>query len=116
MNNDAPNFNEPTMRWDFFFRRFNRDIVRLRSERNVDYATLELPKAWTCEQALRFAREHRAIPVGAHNTGCFQVQNDLGIYNHVDANKIDFATPRKAAKVEYKTWEQVEAEELAATA
>lgn len=97
--------------WDFFFRaESNRVDPRSLPAFSI---TLELAANMNLEDALAAARA-AGMPKGSYRTGCFEVQNDLGIWEHATASKIDLSTPRKAAKVSFRTWDQVEADELAA--
>ena len=84
----------------------NLDVVRNHQ--------MDLPATWTVEEAYAHAIATRVCPKGTHQSGCFEIQVFGGVadglYNHIDRNRIDFSTPRKAAKVTYKTWDQVDAE------
>lgn len=73
---------------------------------------VQLPAGTPLADAL--AAAHAAgLPKGTHRSGCFEVQCDEGIWAQQDGNRIDLSTPRRAAKTTFKTWEQLEAEELA---
>lgn len=96
------------MRWDFFYRHESQ----LHNPKDVpaECITLDLPADLSLGDALEAARA-AGMPKGSHRTGCFEVQNDLGIYSQIDYNRIDLSAPAKAAKVVFKTWEQLEAED-----
>ena len=104
-----------TERYDFFYRTENKNF----DPSNTFYMILELPAGLTVGQALEMARDagitapQRPLAKGSHRSGCFEVQCDRGVWQHVDSKKIDVSTPRKAANVQWRTWEQIEAEELA---
>ncbi len=95
------------IRWDFFDRPENKNF----DPDNVRCVMLNIPADYTLREALEYARATRNLGSGTHRSGCFEVQNDLGIFRQVDGNKIDLSTPAKAAKVTFKTWEQLEREE-----
>lgn len=98
------------MRWDFFYRHENNRVNP--KELPAQYVTMYLPENVThASDAMAIAIEEGLLLKGSHRTGCFEIQNDLGIWSHVDGNRMDFSTPRKAAKVTFKTWEQLEAED-----
>ena len=104
-----------TQEWHFYARAQNSDYAKMRSDENVRYAIVSIPvEITTCAEAIAYAIENRRIGRGTHQSGCFEVSNDIGMWWHKDGNRMDFSTPRKAAKVIYKTWEQMEAEEIAA--
>jgi hypothetical protein len=90
-----------TVAWDFFWRSYNKNTAKMMSQGNVRTERVYLPANLNCQQALDYARATKAIPVGTHNNGCFEVQNDRGSWIHEDGKKIDMTTPRKAAKVEW---------------
>lgn len=96
-------------RWDFFFRHENNRIDP--TTRPATYASLTLPLNTPLADALATALDLGAIPTGSNRTGCFEVQNDAGIFSHAAGKRIDLSTPRKAAKVSFQTWEEVEAAE-----
>jgi hypothetical protein len=59
------------------------------------------------------AREAGA-PRGSFQTGVYEIQTDAGIWQRADLMRLDTDTPAKAAKAVFKTWAQLEAEDLAA--
>ena len=99
-----------TGRFDFFSRVENSRVhPHLRPARQF---SLQLPIETTLAEALAAAYAAH-MPRGTNRAGCFQIQNDRGIWNHINGNRMDPSTPRKAAKCVFKTWEELEAEELA---
>jgi hypothetical protein len=110
-----------------------KDLVTFcgrRDKKNFDpsdtYAiNCEIPFAITdlesLDRAMKFAynefRGHRTgIKYGSARSGVYEVQCNAGIYNHENEltggspARIDVSTPRKAAKVVFKSWDQLEAE------
>ena len=108
-----------TIRFDFFFRA-ETNLKNLKGKTYREYWTvrgahqilLDLPSDTTLEDALSAARA-AGMPKGSHRSGCFEVQSDLGIFQstHDFGTKID---PARECTFSYKTWAQLEAEELAA--
>ena len=79
----------------------------------ADYATreatcyaVELPDNLTWQNGLDFARAHCGIPKGTNRAGVREIQNDQGVIVAADGRKL------RATDV-FKTWEQLEQEELA---
>lgn len=93
-------------RWDFFFRAERRSGGEPKKQ-NARCVSIELPNDTELDEAIRLARAAGA-PKGSHRTGIFEVQNDLGIWEHVDGNRIDLSTPRKTAKVIFRTWDELD--------
>ena len=50
---------------------------------------------------------------GSNRCGCFEIQTLEGIIVHKRGSRIDNRTPRKRANILFRTWEQLEADELA---
>jgi len=100
------------MRADCFFRRWNRDPAKRFATRNVRVVTVEVEASASLPEILAAALK-RGASKGTHQTGIFEVQTDRGIYDRADGMRLDVSTPLKAAKVRFKTWDQLEAEELA---
>lgn len=97
------------MRWDFFYR---PESHRVHPSELTPYCyQFELPADTTLADALKYAHAN-GMPRGSARGGCFEVQNDLGIHWHRDYQRIDLSTPKRAANVIFKTWEQLEQEEL----
>lgn len=92
-------------RWDFFFRHESnsKDIT----EAAASYAVMDLPLSTPLADAIAAAIDALLIPQGSARSGCFEVQNDAGIFSHENARRIDLSTPRKAAKVSFKTWDEL---------
>ena len=67
-----------------------------------------LPEGTSLEAALN-AYYSAGWPKGSHRSGVSEVQTDAGIYEQKDGNRIDLSTPRKAAKVFFKTWAELDA-------
>jgi hypothetical protein len=98
--------------WTLFFRaESNRHDPR---ERPAKYAIVTASTTSCACDVLAMAIANHDVPKGSHRTGVFEMQNDLGIYSRDDLMRIDFSTPRRAAKVNFKTWEEMEREERAA--
>lgn len=103
--------------WDFYFHHEVNAAARKRgvtkpSQLNADCFSVMLPADTDIADAVETAI-YFGMPIGSNRSGCYQVQSDAGIWEQVDGNRMDFSTPRKAAKVEFKSWEQMEAEEAA---
>jgi hypothetical protein len=97
-----------TMAWDFFWRLFNS---RKKWDKwNIATARFNLPINTSLKEGLEIAKKN-GMPVGSHQSGCFEVQTDKGIYSRKDKMKIDVSTPRRERKVIFKTWDQLEEEE-----
>lgn len=95
------------MRWDFFYRAENRRLPLPEKE-----ATYELPaNITTAQEALEYVWSKFMIPRGSQRSGCYQIQNDLGVWEQVNGKRMDFSTPAKATKVTFKTWKQLEKED-----
>jgi hypothetical protein len=103
------------MRFDFFYRaegkNFSRDDERyLICEVDVDSGDFQgegwMPKVLTLALEEAYAN---GMSKGSYRSGCFQIQCDLGIFNHVTQNKID---PQKPQLVTFKTWEQFDQESV----
>ena len=94
------------MRWDFF----HRPETGPNPRDNDCYAyTFELDADTSIEAAMAHAYAN-GLPRGSHRCGCVEVQNDRGIWSQKEGNRIDVSTPRKRAKVIFRTWEELEAE------
>ncbi len=99
------------MRADVFWRTWNRVAER----RRTYVVQLVVAEDATLEDIL--AAAHGAgLGRGTHQTGIVEVQTDRGIYARADGNRIDLSTPARAARVQFRSWDELEAEELAARA
>jgi hypothetical protein len=49
---------------------------------------------------------------GSHRSGVYEIQTNEGIFQHIDSKKMDNRTSGKRAKILFKTWKQMEQEEL----
>lgn len=96
------------MKWDFLHR--PESSTRDPRTNPCKPYRFELPDGTTLADALAHAYAN-GLPRGSARCGCIEVQNDLGIYSHRLGNRIDLSTPRKAANVVFKTWEELEREE-----
>ena len=94
--------------WTFFFRREN-NRHHPKSVPAV-YLNVDVPNGTTVEAGLALARA-AGMPHGSHRAGCFEVQTDRGIHSQIDGNRMDFSTPTKRAKVVFKSWKKLEAED-----
>jgi hypothetical protein len=94
------------MKWDFFWRAQNNDKRKMFSEKNVRHIRLNLSARLTLEAAIIRAIA-AGMSKGSFQSGCFEVQNDRGIYARADGMSITHG-PQKAV---FKTWEQLEKEE-----
>jgi len=108
-----------TANWCFFFRaEVNKKNLKGQTfdehwaNRPAFDLVLELPVDLDIEDALEIARENGA-PLGSRRSGIFEVQGPTGIWSHVNGRRMDFDTESKRAKVVFKSWEDLEAEELA---
>jgi len=111
--------------WTFFFRRevttstlrklgmtFDEYWSQDGDDYNAHWINVDLPADTDIEEAIQIARENGA-PLGSRRSGIFEVQGPRGIWSHVNERRMDFDTPAKRAKVVFKSWEDLEAEELA---
>jgi len=90
--------------WQFFFRReSNRHHPK---DRPAVCVQLNLPADTSLADALAAAYA-AGMPRGSHRAGCFEVQCPTGIYQHVEGNRLDGAP---ATKVQFKTWDELDAE------
>ncbi len=94
--------------FDFFWRNESNRV----DPRSVAAETmrLSLPVTTTLEDAISAARA-AGMPKGSARTGCFEVQGPNGIWSHVRESRIDLSTPRRAANVVFKTWDELDAED-----
>jgi hypothetical protein len=97
-----------TILWQFFYRASNRDVDKMLSSDNVRYVELQLPTDISLEDALAKAVELGHMSKGNRQSACFEIQTDHGIWARPDESSFYYA-PHLA---EFKTWEQLEAEEL----
>jgi hypothetical protein len=100
-------------RWDFFwYPETNARPWAEQVERGANRMAMLLPNNTDIKDALAMARAN-GMPKGSQRSGCFEVQNDNGIWQREGAGRMDFSTPRKAAKVRFTSWDELEAKELA---
>ena len=102
------------MRYDFFSRCEGKNF----SKDNHQSLTLEIDTPQTdplgrLAAALEYAHAN-GLGKGSYRSGCFQVQADDGIYTQLDDVRFNLATPQGRSRVQFKTWEELEAEDLAA--
>lgn len=97
------------MRWDFFHKgeRTNYEEAVAAPARCW---TFDLPDGTTIAEAMTHAYAN-GLPRGSARLGCIEIQNDRGVYSREDGKRIDVSTPRRADKVIFKTWEQIEVED-----
>jgi hypothetical protein len=91
---------------DIFYRTWNKVPERQR----VLHYCIDVPASATLDQIISTARK-LGVGRGTHQTGIFEVQTDQGIYSRADGCRLDVSTPGRAAKVIFKSWEQLEVEE-----
>jgi hypothetical protein len=110
---DTSDLSDAVGTWDFFFRRENNS----RSVEAVAASciSLDLPLNTPLHDALALAHD-AGLSLGSFRTGCFEIQTDAGIFAQVNGKRIELGTKGRAAKTTFKTWEQIEADELAETA
>ncbi len=99
------------MRADCFFRAFNRSVERMLSNENSRCVVVDVPADSDLSTVLAAAKAAGA-PVGNQWSGIHEVQTDRGIWSRSDAKKLG-GNPTRIAAASFKTWEQLEAEELA---
>jgi len=111
--------NGNNIRFDFFFRAETnttnlkgRTYQQYWSEREAKCLMLDLDAETTLEEALDTARAH-GMPKGSHRSACFQIQTDLGIYDSTHEFGVRI-NPHRPETFTFKTWAELEAEELAA--
>jgi len=95
------------MRYDFFYRREGKNFSK---SNPAICLTLDIDTDDLAE-AIKVALES-GMSKGSARSGCFEVQTDEGIWSQVDGNRIDLSTPRRREKVVFKTWDQLESEEM----
>ena len=95
---------------DAFWRAWNRDASKRNSSSNVRTARFAAPATATISDLLELARAAGAS-CGTAQTGVFEIQTDDGIWQHTGGQKIDVSTTRRAANVQFRTWDQLDAEE-----
>lgn len=101
------------MRADCFYRRYNRDRARMFSARNVAEVLVEVPVDASLADILAAAYSAARKVPGDRATGIYEVQTDLGIYRSSDERCIDLTTAVGRARVSFRTWEQLDADEAA---
>lgn len=91
---------------DVFCRTFNRRGAKFARTREI---VVMYPTGATLAQLIELAREAGASlgGRGRHQGGIFEIQTDEGIWSTADGGKLD------VKHGVFKTWEQLEAEELA---
>lgn len=98
-----------TMQWDFLFRTERTNFKAFWATHSACTKSAELPVDWSAQEALEFMRAQRQLGRGSNRSGCFEIQTDLGIWSQTNETAMRFDTPRKAAKVIFQTWEEIEA-------
>ncbi len=88
------------MQWDFFFRTENKNFHTYWADKPAHQHRMKLPGTLTLQQAVACAHED-GIAKGSFRSGIFEVQNDLGVFTDVNRKTCSF-----------KTWEQLEQDEL----
>ena len=98
-------------RWDFFFRtESNHHSVD--DDANRRSISVTLPADLSLRDALAIAIVSTPVPIGSYRTGVHEVQNDLGIYQQTNGRRFSFTTARRAATTTFRTWDELEAEEV----
>jgi hypothetical protein len=101
------------MRADCFYRAYNRDQARMLSERNVRCVSVEVDSAADLGTILAAGYAASGHTPFAHRcTGIYEVQTDRGIFSALDERALDPRSPRAAARVVFKSWDELEAEEV----
>lgn len=86
-----------TGRWDFFYRVENKQF----DPDDIRDLSVDLPADLPLADAL--AAAHAAgLPKGSQRSGCFQAQNDLGIWDSHNGKRFD------PAKATFRTWEELD--------
>ena len=114
-HNTPETFAEPTMRWDFFYRTENSRLGKPGQPTFDEYwdaepapfVVAQLPVSWDVEAALVYMRKHNLLGKGTYRSGCFEVQNDLGIWASTNNRAMRFATPGQRAKVVFTAWDDL---------
>jgi len=77
------------------------------ADRDAQGFTAQIAEDATLEEALQAAYA-QGLARGSARAGTFEIQSPKGIFEHVASRRIDGAP---AAKIRFRTWEQIEAEE-----
>lgn len=100
-----------TMQWDFLYRTERTNFKAFWAAHSACTKTAQLPVGWDAQAALEYMRANKKLGRGSSRSGCFEIQTDLGVWSQANGTAMRFDTPRKAAKVTYRTWEEIIAEE-----
>lgn len=77
-----------------------------------DSVNVDLPAGLDLQTALETARSNGLIGKGSHRSGCFEVWCDRGIWTSTVSKRIDLSTDRKAAKVVFASWDDMDATDM----
>ena len=96
-----------TMYVNAYFRAYNRDPERMFSPANVRFVRVRVPRDATPMDMLAAAHSAGA-PEGTHQSGVYQLETPHGVWSRADRMRLDFTTLRRADKVQYWTWEELQ--------
>lgn len=84
-------------RWDFFH------LTESKSN-NVRVYSFMIPEGVSIGDGLRIAKS-KGLPKGTHSKGCFEIQNERGIFSHRNGKRIDVSTERRRQNIDFIPWE-----------
>ena len=76
-------------RFDFFW--YAESNYHMPNTRPAKCVSMTLPLDITVADAIAIARKSGGLPKGSPRTGCFEVQNDAGIWRCEDGKRLDRA-------------------------
>ena len=86
--------------FNFFMRREGKNF----DTEDIHDMTLSLPSTSTISEALTAAWV-AGMSRGSQRSGCFQVQSDLGVWEHINEKAIRLS---RLDMVTFRTWQQIE--------
>lgn len=92
-----------------YFRKYNRNPFKMFGPENVAFVVINVPVNATVAQMLEVAHAAGA-PTGTHQNGIFQLETELGVWQRQDQMRIDVSTDRRAEKVQFSSFEDLQRE------
>lgn len=93
--------------WDFFFKTENKDFTAFWNDRPAHQIRLDLPEGTFLGEALKAAHQ-AGVAIGSARSGIFEVQNDKGVFAHINNRSIEHAPANMTI---FKTWDEIERED-----